>query len=115
MITKFKIYEATDRGEEIIYTLKTQAISTSVSNTYKYNVNILETEDIGHGKYTLSIETTPGCWYVSTLMENDRRYSKSFSIQGDDWLCENWRDIMKELIEILPKLDILTQTKKYNL
>jgi hypothetical protein len=119
MITKFKIFEDKDRGTEIIYTFKNKAITFGREKPYYYNVNILYFDKpsmIKNGyDYVLSIQGTPGSWYVKTLLEGNSKHSNIFSIQGDDWYCDNWQDIYKELIEILPILDTMRATKKYNL
>lgn len=120
MITQFKIFENTpippkqDRGEEIVYTLKTKAI-TYGDEVYEYTVNIITGNiDDEYNGLCLSIETTPGCWYLSTLLPSTRYYDK-ISISGNDWMCENWSDIMNELEEALPELKMIMTADKYNL
>ncbi len=112
MITRFKIFEINDKGDNVIYTLKTKAKSISNTKTYEYNVNILNSKN----GLTLSIETTPGAWYIKTLLEEPSalNYDK-LSISGSEWMCDNWSDIAKELIGVLPKLELMVQADKYNL
>lgn len=118
MITKFKIFEKNDKGKEIIYTFINKAITKSEYGKmeWKYDVNILLEKpmmyDNGY-KYILSIESTPGAWYVNTLLDQQSN-SNRISIQGD-WYCDNWQEIMEELLEILPSLDSMIYSKKYNL
>jgi len=109
MITKFKIFEAID-NQEIVYTLKTKA----KSGNYEYTVNILKQIDKYSkifGIYILNIENTPASWYLSTILDNCIKLDK-ISIQGNDWLCDNWQEIIKELLEIYPYLE---KINKYNL
>lgn len=109
MITNFKIFEKQDKGEEVVYTLNTKAIS---EGEYEYNVNITKAND----KYVLSIENTPGSWYLETLLdEPNALYFDTLSIDGNDWKIGNWREVAKELKELIPNLNTLTDIKKYNL
>jgi len=107
MITQFKMYEKIDRGETVLYTLKTKAKTYSESEVYEYDVNILE----GDSGLVLSIQSTPGSWYIETLLDTVN-YDK-LSISGSDWTCDNWTEVSKELVEILPKLELMLQAKKY--
>jgi len=85
MITKFKIFENKDRGKEIIYTFKNKAITYSGEKVYYYNVNIIYNDNSSMGyDYILSIQGTPGSWYIKTLLEGNSKYANKFSIQGDD-------------------------------
>lgn len=101
------IDEATDRGSEIIYTFKTNAI-TEIQDSpngkkYTHPVYLIK----GEPKYApiydgvvLSISDTPGAWYVDTLMEGRSRYSDIIYIDfGQKWICSNWSEIMRELQE----------------
>jgi hypothetical protein len=116
MIKKFKIFESI-REQEILYTLKTKAKTTSGDKVYEYDVVFYKGEyDDEYGGLVLSIETTPGSWYLSTLLENDNiRYQDEISISGSDWMCDNWKDVISEVFEILPTLEILISAKKYNI
>jgi len=131
MITNFKIFENKDKGKDVLYTLKTKAIhyinvgrfydkSTSIGR--QYNVNVIydgEFSDTGYNAI-LSIETTPGSWYIKTLEDNGALDFDRISIQGDNWYCDNWKDVCDELKEdVLPILDTLIETmvdsKRYNI
>jgi hypothetical protein len=101
------IDEETDKGREIIYTFKTDAITETMGDPnkkqYRHPVHLIE----GTMKYTptyngvvLSISDTPGSWYVDTLMEGDAKYNNIMYIDfGAKWICSNWSEIMKELNE----------------
>ena len=119
MITKFKIYEAKDRGKEIVYTFKTKAKTYSKTEVYEYNVNILLSEDEYSNKYgafILSIEGTPGSWYLSTLIEGDSfSHDKAIIDGGQNWTIDNWSEVSKEFHEIYPRLEMMIQTNKYNI
>lgn len=118
MITKFKIFESvTDR--EVIYTFKTKAITHGENKDYEYTVKILQGKSEFHDDFDhmiLSVENTPGSWYLSTLMEHDS-FHKSYAVidGGSNWTIDNWDKISKEFFEILPKLEMIIQTNKYNL
>jgi hypothetical protein len=112
-----KKYEKIDRNRKVIYTLKTKAYS---GKDYYYNVNIISDNDnsmVKKGyKYILSIENTPGSWYIKTLLEGNSMNSSVISIQGNEWFCYNWDEIMKELKEdVLPYLETYDDVEKYNL
>jgi len=119
MITKYKIFEATERGKEIVYTLNTKAITYSGSAVYKYNVNILQGGSEYPDKYDhliLSVEGTPGSWYISTLMEHGSFYRNKAVIDGgQNWTVDNWDEVSKEFLEILPELKVRIEANKYNL
>lgn len=129
MITEFKIFENKDKGSNVIYTLKTKAETLSNNKIYKYNVNITldnkKTElfqKLRADGYdlVLSIEGTPGSWYLKTLLDSSTlKYSNRISIHGNYWYCVNWQEIYKELIEIEPFLldiaDSYEDAEKYNL
>lgn len=103
-----KLFEEVDRGKEIVYTLKTKAISLGDKKNYEYNVNIIQGERKFPDEYDsliLSIQETPGAWYVSTLMDGDSFYRDKAVIDGGlRWYVDNWADISKEFLEILPEL-----------
>lgn len=54
-------------------------------------------------KWVLHITTTPGHWYMSTLLEEDRHgrtMGKVISIDfGQNWNCINFDEVMKEAKE----------------
>lgn len=114
------------KGHDIVYTFKEKAISYSDEDrsvVYKYTVHLLQ----GNNKYDLSnghsyngliisIEDTPGSWYVSTYLhytENDRLdYG---SINGD-WLYYNKINIKKELVDWIENVyPYYQEIHKYNL
>lgn len=55
------------------------------------------------GAWCLDIETTPGKWYMKTLMEQPLR--EKLSIYGDNWYCTNIAVVMREAMAAL-KLDV---------
>jgi len=101
------IDEMTERGEEVIYKFKTDAITETMDSRdgkqYTHPVYLIA----GNPKYApiyngvvLSISETPGSWYVDTLMEGNTKYSNIMYIDyGAKWICSNWSEIMKELNE----------------
>jgi hypothetical protein len=92
----------TDKGYEIIDTLSTKAKSTG---NHEYNVHIVQgkqlRKDVQFKGLVLSIEDTPASWYVETLFSNDYGspaiYYPVMSINGNDWLCINWQEVVKEM------------------
>lgn len=105
-----KSFERISRGKEVIHTLNTKA----KSKQYEYTVDILQ----GESKYDtldgliLSIDTTPGSWYVSTFLENP---GNEISISGNDWICTNKQEITKELKAWLEnEYPMWKDSKKYN-
>jgi len=99
--------EITERGKEVIYKFKTDAITETMGSRdgkqYSHPVYLIE----GNPKYApiyngvvLSINNTPGSWYVDTLMEGDAKNNDIMYIDyGAKWICSNWSEIMKELNE----------------
>jgi len=119
MITKYKIFENIDRGKDIVYTFRTKAITHSKNRDYEYNVNIILSEDKysdKFGKFILSVEGTPGAWYLSTLIENDSfSHNKAIIDGGQNWTIDNWDEVSKEFHEIYPRLEMMIQANKYNI
>jgi len=118
-----KTYEEKSRGEEIVYTFKTKAIS---GNGYEYNVHLLEgnpkydtTNGISYNGLVLSIEGTPGSWYVATFLHNQPgcQYGNEIMIDGgQNWKCINKQEIIKELKYWLDNYFIAwKESKKYNI
>jgi len=109
----------TERGKDIIYTLNTKAITYSGNKVYEYNVHILAGVDQFPDEYDnliLSVEGTPGAWYISTLMEYGSFYHDKAVIDGgQNWTIDNWSEVSKEFLEILPELKIRIEANKYNL
>jgi len=108
-----QISEITERGKEVIYEFKTDAI-TEIQDSrdgkqYRHPVYLIG----GDPKYApiyngvvLSINNTPGSWYVDTLMEGNARNSNIMYIDfGQKWICSNWSEIMKELNEWISSND----------
>lgn len=90
-----------DKGKEIIYTFTKQAItSENGDKEFKHNVYLIKGKALKDDKFggiILSVEDTPGSWYLDTIFN----YSSSLnydtmSINGD-WVCVNWKEIMTEL------------------
>jgi hypothetical protein len=117
-----KSYEEKRRGNEIVYTFTTKA----KSGEHQYTVHILqddpkydETNGHSYNGLALSIDDTPACWYVSTLLHYSDPPIINFdkiSISGSYWMCDNWREIGEELkswvANIYPHYEDL---KKYNI
>jgi len=114
-----KYFENKNKGSDIIYTFKTKAISHGNKEDYTYNVHILKGDTKypdKFGNFVLSIESTPGSWYVSTLMDSGSFYRNTAVIDGgQNWTVDNWDEVSKEFFEILPKLEMMVQADKYNL
>jgi hypothetical protein len=101
------IDEMTERGSEVIFKFKTDAITETMGSRdgkqYRHPVYLIE----GNPKYApiyngvvLSISDTPGSWYVDTLMEGNTKNSNIMYIDyGAKWICSNWSEIMIELNE----------------
>lgn len=116
-----KTYEEKSKNKEIVYTFKTKAISSeSPEGKYEYTIHLLQ----GDPKYThdynglvLSIDKTPGSWYLDTFLEYGSDYDGDLiSISGDDWYCTNRKEIMEELNNWLKnEYPYYTKTKKYNI
>lgn len=110
---KRKLNEETDKGMEIVYTFKNEAITKTLqdpnSKTYTYPVHILKGDPKYGEKYgglILSISNTPGAWYVDTLMESPVRRSDYIYIDaGQGWACVNWDVIMGELEQWLSEYE----------
>jgi hypothetical protein len=91
----------TDKGDQIVHTLTVKAKSNS---KHEYPVHITQGKKL-RGDYQfkgliLSIEDTPGSWYIDTLFNFSTPPAISYpeiSIHGRDWLCVNWQEVMKEL------------------
>jgi hypothetical protein len=97
----------------MIKTLKTQAKD---NHGYSYKVvlrfeekQIGQTIDLATGKWhnapchkwVLSIENTPGKWYMSTLLESDK-YSSGISLDfGQNWNCDNFQEVLNEAKELI--------------
>jgi hypothetical protein len=100
---KSAIKEETEKGDEIVYKLKTKAES---GKDHVYDVYITQGKALRNDPYkglVVSISDTPGAWYIDTLMEDRiRRYSQ-INIHGRDWVCTNFDDVMDEVEEWLKK------------
>lgn len=79
------------------YRLKTRA--KSANGQYQYTVTIQK--GFNDREWTLSIDETPATWYLSTLFEDFDPEQKTISIYGRDWICENYNEVMKEVVEHL--------------
>jgi hypothetical protein len=119
-----KSYEALSRGKEIVYTFKEKAITVSGNNRYEYTVHLLQdnpkydnTKGYSYNGLVISIDTTPGSWYVSTYLHyNPDNDSDWGSISGNEWLYSNRRNIKRELLEwIKNEYPYYQELKKYNL
>lgn len=121
--------ESKDKGSEIIYTFKNKVYTLDYEGNKKsiYNVYLIKNfnddkkYDFGYDNLVLSIESTPGSWYVSTLLENyDKDSEKDTSSDfdyfvidgGQRWIAYNKHSIMKELIQVISDLPKLWN--KYN-
>lgn len=96
-----------DKGRTIIYQFNTQAITRDTKWNKKddfstHNVYLTRGEKLKDDKFNgviLSIEDTPGSWYVDTLYEFHNPPAieyNTMSISGN-WICTNWGEIMSEL------------------
>jgi len=93
-----------DKGKEIIYTFKVKAESSSPSynNIPSQNIFLTKGKPIGEDRFNgviLSIENTPGSWYLETLYFFSHPSAIDYdtmSINGE-WRCTNWIEIMNEL------------------
>lgn len=96
-----------NKGRTVIYQFSTQAISRDTKWDKKdefstHNVYLTRGDKLKDDKFNgviLSIEDTPGAWYVDTLYEYHNPPAIDYdtmSIYGT-WICTNWSEIMKEL------------------
>lgn len=125
-----KTYEERNKGKDVVYTFKAKAIS----GKYEYAVHILnddkrqdnvrkdgtnydETNGHSYDNLVISIDTTPGMWYVATFLHyNEGDKGDTISIQGNDWICTNRIEIEEELKEwIKNEYPFWRELKKYNL
>ena len=114
-------YEETKRGQEVVYTFKTKA----KSGPYEYNIHLLQgdprydkTNGHSYNGLILSIDTTPGSWYVATYLHYspNSKYSNTISISGNDWICTNRREITEELLEWIENVyPVYQNVNKYNI
>ena len=111
MIKNFKLFESKSKGKEILYTFKTKA---KINNGKKeYTVHILDSNDnYNLGKYIISIDGSPGAWYVDTFLENR---NDIIHLMGNEWVVTGGFKIYDELVYILPKLEKIKKAKKYNI
>lgn len=116
-----KTYEEKSKGEEIVYTFKTKA----KADIYEYDVHLLqgdpkydETNGYSYSGLILSIDNTPGSWYVSTFLHYhpNKTHNKIIIDGGNNWVVENGLEIEKELKEwIENQYPVYKNVKKYNL
>lgn len=100
----------TDKGKKIIYSFKTKAYSKESphGDIYTHNVQLTQGKPIGNDMFNgivLSIQNTPGSWYLDTLYNFHNPSSTEYdtmSIYGN-WICTNWSDIMDELKDYVSK------------
>ena len=117
-----KTYE--NYSSRVIHTLKAKAIT----GKNEYDVQIIqgdprydETNGYSYNGLVISIAGTPGSWYLASFLHNDSRnqynqYSDYIHISGDDWLCTNGQEIIKELkLWLKNEYPIWRELKKYNL
>lgn len=116
-----KTYEAINRDKKIVYTFNTKA-KTNGGN--EYNVHLLqgdpkydETNGYSYNGLVISIDNTPGSWYVSTFLHYTAdNYSNIIHISGDDWICTNRLDIVSELRYWINNFyQVWKDSDKYNL
>jgi len=116
-----KTFEEKSKGQEIIYTFKTKA----KSGKYDYTIHILqgkpkydETNGYSYNGLVISIDSTPGSWYISTFLHYtpDSKYKNTIHINGNDWVVTNGREIAEELEDWLKyQYPVYKDVKKYNL
>lgn len=117
-----KKFEATSRGQKIVYTFQTKAKS---GNNHEYTIHLLEgdpkydeTNGITYDGLVISFESTPGSWYVTTFLHygSDSQRGNIISISGNDWICTNKQEIIKELKDWIDnRFPIWREIEKYNL
>lgn len=110
-------------GHEVVYKLQAKAIS----GKYEYNVYITKTDPPGNDETNgysydglcLSIDNTPGTWYLATFLHYNPReeYRDNIVIDGgQNWICTNGREIVKELkFWLETQYPMWRDLKKYNL
>jgi len=109
-------------SREVIHTLKTKA----KSGIYEYPVQLIEsdskysdkTNGYSYNGLILSIAGTPGSWYLSSFLHYtpDSLYGNDIHISGDDWVCTNKQEILKELLPwVKNEYPMWKDLKKYNL
>ena len=116
-----RTYEEKKMGQDVVYTFKTKA----KSGKYEYDIHLLQgnpkydnTNVYSYNGLVLSIDTTPGGWYVSTFLHYNpsNQYNNTISISGNDWICTNRREIREELLEWLENVyPVYQDLNKYNL
>ena len=103
-----EMVEAQDKGMNVVYTFKTKAQTEELNyhdrgeKIHEHNVHIIQGKPVGEDKFNgliLSIEDTPGYWYLSTLLEEPSalNYNEIAIDGGAKWYCTNWQEIAKEL------------------
>ncbi len=64
---------------------------------YLYDLLLLQDDD---GLMTVKVDTTPGQWYLGTLLEDDSKAEReTLSIYGNDWIWTNYSEAMAELFK----------------
>lgn len=101
--------EAMDKGKPIIYTFKTEALTgdwirMNDANLRSSSVHLIQGKALRgdpFGGVILSIQDTPGSWYVDTIVGEEGKpaaiHDRTIQINGPHWICTNWQDIMGEL------------------
>ena len=116
-----KTYEEKSKGNNIVYTFKTKA----KSGKNEYDVHLLKgnseydnTNGYSYNGLILSIDNTPGSWYVSTFLHyNPNNKHDTITIDGgSNWIVENGLEIEKELKYWIENIyPIYKNVNKYNL
>ena len=116
-----KKYEEKKKGQDVVHTLKTKA----KSGEYEYDVHILqgeakydETNGYSYNGLVISIDTTPGSWYVSTFLHYNPGFvhNKIVIDGGQNWVVDNGLEVENELKEWLEnEYPYLSAANKYNL
>lgn len=95
------------RGEDALVAKRVpiKAVSKVRGDEYEHDV-VLYFITSGHIKnsWILSIEGTPGNWYMSTLLENFQKKGVPEYIWidwGTRWSCTNWRKVLGEAVKLI--------------
>jgi len=119
-VKEVQLNEAQDKGKEIVYTFNTKAQTEELKyrdrgeKVYEHPVHIIKGERLRDDKFNgliLSIQDTPGSWYLETLVDgyggrpSALNYNEMAIDGGAKWYCTNWSEIAAELKQWLAERD----------
>ena len=119
-----KTYESQSKGRDIIYTFNAKARTLTEFGKYEYTVHLLQgnskvdnNDGYSYDGLVISIDDTPGSWFVSTFLHYNSILNISDKINIDgSWTCTNRREIREELLEWLKnEYPTWKASKQYNL